>query len=94
MAKQTKLLSGAYTSVLSGTSGSDILFGGAGNDLLTGGAGRDTFVVSKGYGSDTIADFAAGVGGDVLRLANYGFSSFSVFGASGRACTLRLLRSH
>ncbi|MET4279031.1 Ca2+-binding RTX toxin-like protein [Bradyrhizobium sp. F1.1.1] len=83
MAKQTKL-SGAYTSVLSGTSGADILFGGAGNDLLTGGAGRDTFVVSKGYGSDTIADFAAGVGGDVLRVANYGFSSFSVFKAASK----------
>ncbi|MBR0697911.1 Ig-like domain-containing protein [Bradyrhizobium lablabi] len=71
-------------SVIAGTSGSDILFGGAGNDLLTGGAGNDIFAISKGYGSDTISDFQTGVGGDVLRVQNYGFATFATFLAAAR----------
>ncbi|MDH2406088.1 Ig-like domain-containing protein, partial [Bradyrhizobium sp. SSUT18] len=66
-----------YTLVINGTSGADILFGGTGNDLLTGGAGSDLFVISKGYGSDTISDFQVGAGGDVLRVQNYGFATFA-----------------
>jgi Ca2+-binding RTX toxin-like protein len=73
-----------YTSVVNGTSGNDILFGGTGNDLLTGGVGQDVFVISKGYGSDTISDFQAGTGGDVLRLQNYGFATFASFQAAAR----------
>src|SRR3984885_13346781 len=68
-----------YARVLTGTSGADVLFGGTGNDLLTGGGGSDTFVISKGYGSDTVSDFAAGAGGAVLRVQNYGFATFSSF---------------
>lgn len=64
---------------ISGTAGDDVLFGGTGNDLLTGGAGADTFVISKGYGSDTITDLEAGTGGDVLRVQNYGFATFANF---------------
>jgi len=64
---------------INGTTGTDVLFGGTGNDLLTGGAGSDTFVISKGYGSDTITDFQAGIGGDVLRVQNYGFATFAKF---------------
>src|SRR3954463_4772771 len=66
-----------YTLVTNGTSGADTLFGGTGSDLLTGGAGSDVFAISKGYGSDTISDFQAGVGGDVLRVQNYGFATFA-----------------
>src|SRR6266446_2962691 len=73
-----------YASVIVGTSGSDILFGGTGNDLLTGGAGSDIFAISKGYGSDTISDFQAGVGGDVLRVQNYGFATFTSFLAAAQ----------
>ena len=69
----------SYAQVINGTSGSDTLFGGTGNDLLTGGTGSDLFVISKGYGSDTISDFQAGVGGDVLRVQNYGFATFASF---------------
>ncbi|WP_194469605.1 Ig-like domain-containing protein [Bradyrhizobium sp. CCBAU 51753] len=72
----------AYASVIVGTSGSDILFGGTGNDLLIGGASSDIFAISKGYGSDTISDFQTGVGGDVLRLQNYGFANFAAFVAA------------
>ncbi|WP_156944260.1 Ig-like domain-containing protein [Bradyrhizobium sp. Ec3.3] len=65
--------------IIIGTSGADVLFGGTGDDLLTGGAGSDTFVVSKGYGSDTISDFQVGASGDVLRVQNYGFATFASF---------------
>lgn len=65
--------------IINGSAGADVLFGGTGNDVLTGGAGSDTLVLSKGYGSDTITDFQAGVGGDVLRLQNYGFATFAKF---------------
>ncbi|WFU39379.1 Ig-like domain-containing protein [Bradyrhizobium sp. CB82] len=65
--------------IINGTADSDVLFGGTGNDLLTGRAGSDIFVVSKGYGSDTISDFQAGIGGDVLRVQNYGFATFTSF---------------
>src|SRR5260370_26344961 len=73
-----------YASVITGTSGADVLFGGTGNDLLTGGGGSDVFVVSKGYGSDTISDFQAGAGGDVLRGQNYGFATFASFLAAAQ----------
>ncbi|WP_145927682.1 family 16 glycosylhydrolase [Bradyrhizobium neotropicale] len=73
-----------YASIIVGTSGSDILFGATGNDLLTGGAGSDIFAISKGYGSDTISDFQAGAGGDVLRVQNYGFATFATFVAAAR----------
>ncbi|MCP3460039.1 Ig-like domain-containing protein [Bradyrhizobium sp. CCGUVB23] len=68
-----------YALLINGTSGADILFGGTGNDLLTGGAGSDLFVISKGYGSDTISDFQGGTSGDVLRVQNYGFATFASF---------------
>ena len=70
--------------VVNGATGADILFGGTENDLLTGGAGSDIFVISKGYGSDTISDFLAGTGGDVLRLQNYGFATFATFLAAAK----------
>ncbi|QPF90265.1 Ig-like domain-containing protein [Bradyrhizobium commune] len=69
----------SYSQIINGTAGADVLFGGMGNDLLTGGAGSDLFVVSKGYGSDTISDFQAGAGGDMLRVQNYGFATFANF---------------
>jgi Ca2+-binding RTX toxin-like protein len=65
--------------VFTGTAANDTLTGGSGNDLLTGGKGRDTFVIGKGGGSDTITDFAYGSGGDVLKISNYGFTTFASF---------------
>ena len=49
--------------VLLGGAGNDTLTGGYDADLLTGGEGSDRFYVSD---SDTITDFQAGPGGDVL----------------------------
>ncbi|AMN43777.1 family 16 glycosylhydrolase [Rhodoplanes sp. Z2-YC6860] len=75
----TDLTAGNFQFAFVGTAGNDVIAGGAGNDLMTGGRGRDTFIISKGGGSDTITDFTAGSGGDYLKIANYGFSTFSSF---------------
>src|ERR1700721_408630 len=85
-----------YVQVINGTSGVDILFGGTGNDLLTGGGGSDVFVISKGYGSDTVSDFQAGAGGDVLRVQNYGFATFANFlaGPPHAGCAIVVGRSN
>ena len=41
--------------------GDDYLYGGTGSDLLRGGTGNDVFVYDeRGFGGDTIADFASG----------------------------------
>ncbi|MCQ4143474.1 tandem-95 repeat protein, partial [Vogesella sp. AC12] len=69
------LYGGSGNDVLKGGADSDTLVGGAGNDTLTGGTGIDTFKWTLGdagaVGSaarDSITDFKAGVGGDVLDL--------------------------
>ncbi|TPI32054.1 glycosyl hydrolase family protein [Mesorhizobium sp. B3-2-1] len=60
--------------IITATAGHQTLDGGAGNDvLIDGGGGYDTFIVSKGDGSDLIANFAAT---DTVRLNGYGFTSF------------------
>jgi hypothetical protein len=56
--------------VLAGGLGDSLIIGGAGSDTLTGGDGGDTFMyrASDGGAVDTITDFNAGAGGDVLAL--------------------------
>jgi Ca2+-binding RTX toxin-like protein len=65
---------GAGNDILNGGDGDDILIGGLGNDTLTGGSGKDTFLWNSGDAglgaTDTIKDFAKGLGGDVLNLAD------------------------
>jgi VCBS repeat-containing protein len=52
-----------------GGSGDDLISGGAGNDLLYGESGADTYVFGRGYGNDTISDYAEnGVQRDTVRL--------------------------
>lgn len=41
-----------------GGSGDDLISGGAGNDVLEGESGTDTYVFGRGYGNDTILDYA------------------------------------
>ncbi|MEO1341071.1 MAG: calcium-binding protein, partial [Cyanobacteria bacterium J06635_13] len=52
---------------LLGGNDNDTLDGGSGNDLLTGGAGSDVFVLTAGFGTDTITDF--GRDNDSISLA-------------------------
>ncbi|MEP0869833.1 hypothetical protein NDA01_08465 [Trichocoleus desertorum AS-A10] len=56
-----ELFGGAGNDQLLGGMGDDVLNGGSGEDALYGGEGKDTFVLTPGEGSDTIADFVAGV---------------------------------
>ena len=74
------LIGSANSEVLSGGEGADlliagaandILVGGLGDDVLTGGGGSDVFVWrAADTGRDTVTDFTAGVGGDVLDLGS------------------------
>ncbi|MCB9963605.1 MAG: type I secretion C-terminal target domain-containing protein [Rhodospirillales bacterium] len=65
------LLGGSGNDSLYGKGGDDVLIGGSGDDLLEGGAGRDVFVFQSFDGSlDTITDFEAGVGKDILNLTD------------------------
>ncbi len=68
---------GAGEDLLYGDDGDDVLDGGADDDFLSGGNGSDTFVFKAGYGSDFIADFTLGLGGDVIELSGFGISSFT-----------------
>jgi len=43
-----------------GGAGNDTINGGLGNDTFRSGAGRDIFVLSSGFGHDTINDFTNG----------------------------------
>jgi hypothetical protein len=65
---QDDLRGGAGQDVLRGGQGADLLDGGVGDDVLTGGAGADRFRVTSLGGTDRIADFQAGAGGDVIDL--------------------------
>lgn len=47
--------------------GGDTLDGGTGNDVLHGGEGNDTYVFGRGYGVDTIQDYA---GTDTITFAS------------------------
>lgn len=70
------ILSGGATGggadVINGAAGTDTIYGGAGADVLIGGVNADTFVydvtnVTSADG-DTITDFTAGAGGDVILI--------------------------
>ncbi|WP_449419160.1 lamin tail domain-containing protein [Phormidium nigroviride] len=73
---------GLGADTLNGDSGNDTLIGGAGNDQLQGGEGRDVFIFSDlSDNGDTILDFAAGDGGDVLNLQSV-FNKLSYTGSN------------
>lgn len=55
------LKGGSGDDQIDGRGGDDRLTGGRGDDQLTGGAGADTFVFDSDVGSDTVADFVAGL---------------------------------
>jgi Ca2+-binding RTX toxin-like protein len=68
--------------ILTGGTGDDLLRGDFGNDTLTGGGNLDTFVLTEGYGSDTILDFQNGE--DLFGLAaGLTFSQIAITQSSG-----------
>ena len=61
---------------LDGGAGDDTLNGGKGEDTLTGGLGADTFIIVKGQGADTIADYSGtGTGGQGDKIYLKGFTA-------------------
>ena len=74
---------GDLADTISGLVGNDVLSGGAGADTITGGAGADTITLGTGSdtvvyadtaannGVDSVADFEAGLEGDILDFTNF-----------------------
>ena len=63
---------------LYGGQGDDTLNGGVGDDVLGGNLGNDTFVFSgPGFGHDTVTDFRASGGTDVISFGPGVFTSFA-----------------
>lgn len=54
--------------IISGNDGGDVLDGGLGNDTLNGGNGEDTYILARGYGSDTINEW--GSDHSIVKLAD------------------------
>jgi Ca2+-binding RTX toxin-like protein len=85
------LIGGQGDNQIYGGTGNDVIFGWGGNDYLSGGSGQNTFVEYTGTfwgnsnGRDTIADFKAGAGGDIIDFANAAVSSLVSFDGNGHA---------
>ncbi|CAN5155177.1 hypothetical protein BH10PSE4_BH10PSE4_07270 [soil metagenome] len=69
----------ALNNLILGSTVNQTMIGMGGNDVLVGGGGSDTYVFSTGSGHDVITDFMAGTGAgsDIVRLQNYGMTTFS-----------------
>ena len=65
--------------IIIGNSIANTIDGGGGNDILSGGSGQDIFVLDgeETAGSQTVTDFAAGNGGDVISVRGSQFASLS-----------------
>ena len=74
------LYGGKNDDTLYGEAGADILYGDNGNDRLSGGAGADRFHFAKGFGSDVIVDFEAGI--DTIAFTSAIFTSFAAVQAA------------
>ncbi|UEM25117.1 hypothetical protein JL100_033560 (plasmid) [Skermanella mucosa] len=73
---KASLTGNGMANIVTGGKANDVIDGGGGDDLLFGGAGRDSFVFEKGHGSDTIADFKPGSGGDFIDLKGLKLEDF------------------
>ncbi|TRZ56060.1 MAG: hypothetical protein D4S02_16520, partial [Rhodocyclaceae bacterium] len=51
-----------------GTVLADLMWGTPATEVFRGGAGADHFIIGDGSGKDTVSDFTAGAGGDVVTL--------------------------
>jgi Ca2+-binding RTX toxin-like protein len=56
---------------IDGGAGVDTITGGGGNDNITTGAGADIIKIVEADGDDTITDFTAGSGGDVIDATGF-----------------------
>jgi Ca2+-binding RTX toxin-like protein len=65
------LFGGNAAETIDGGGGDDLIVGGGGADVLSGGTGNDIFHVEAGFGADTITDFTAGTGEDMIRVCGY-----------------------
>jgi len=87
---------GAGTDTLSGGAGADTISGGDDNDTITGGAGIDTLTGGNGSDTfaytialrdatqanvDTISDFTAGAGGDIIDFTDIDLTALQGTGA-------------
>jgi hypothetical protein len=75
----------SFADVIDGGLDNDSIEGGLGADNITLGGGSDTVVLTTTSSTDTITDFAAGGGGDVLQvdISDLGLAGADVFiGAS------------
>jgi Ca2+-binding RTX toxin-like protein len=69
-----RLLGGDGADKISGGAGNDYIFGGLGADTLKGGLGSDRFAyIDIAEAGDTISDFTAGSGGDVIDLSSMAY---------------------
>ncbi|MGE0743315.1 MAG: beta strand repeat-containing protein [Hyphomonadaceae bacterium] len=71
------LIGGAGNDILNAGGDRDTLIGGLGDDFLIGGGGNDFFVLTPGFGHDTIADFDANPRGgqDLLDVTSLGITA-------------------
>ena len=89
------IVGSAAVDQIDGGAGADTITGGGGNDVITTGSGADTLILSAtGGGVDTITDFTAGTGGDVLDISAFLTKAFtaadfdSVTNATGDTITV------
>jgi Ca2+-binding RTX toxin-like protein len=54
------LIGGGGADVMYGGRGNDTISGGPGDDTLGGGGDHDLFLLGRGFGHDTVADFGDG----------------------------------
>jgi Ca2+-binding RTX toxin-like protein len=73
-----RLTGGAGHDYLNGAGGNDYLLGETGNDTMTGGAGADVYILSAGFGYDTITDLWIGLGRtDRIWFQGTGLASYA-----------------
>lgn len=74
----------AGNDVINGSTGTDGFDPGPGTDIITSGAGEDTFLISRGYGANTIRELNSNSGGDTLRFDDVASTDITTSLSNGR----------